>query len=184
MRFNDHSELTGLHAFLSASQYHWVNYDPDKLALRFKTYLAAQKGTELHEHAKRCIQLGTKLARSKKTLNRYVNDAIGFRMTPEQVLFYSPNCFGTADAISFRDNLLRIHDLKTGVTAVSMKQLEVYTALFCLEYEIRPGTIDVELRIYKDDDVIVYIPETDEIVRIMDQIVSFDKIINGLKVTE
>lgn len=184
MRFNDHSELTGLHAFLSASQYHWVNYDPDKLALRFKTYLAAQKGTELHEHAKRCIQLGTKLARSKKTLNRYVNDAIGFRMTPEQVLFYSPNCFGTADAISFRDNLLRIHDLKTGVTAVSMKQLEVYTALFCLEYEIRPGTIDVELRIYKDDDVIVYIPETDEIARIMDQIVSFDKIINGLKVTE
>ena len=184
MRFNDHSELTGLHAFLSASQYHWVNYDPDKLALRFKTYLAAQKGTELHEHAKRCIQLGTKLARSKKTLNRYVNDAIGFRMIPEQVLFYSPNCFGTADAISFRDNLLRIHDLKTGVTAVSMKQLEVYTALFCLEYEIRPGTIDVELRIYKDDDVIVYIPETDEIARIMDQIISFDKIINGLKVTE
>lgn len=184
MRFNDHSELTGLHAFLSASQYHWVNYDPDKLALRFKTYLAAQKGTELHEHAKRCIQLGTKLARSKKTLNRYVNDAIGFRMIPEQVLFYSPNCFGTADAISFRDNLLRIHDLKTGVTAVSMKQLEVYTALFCLEYEICPGTIDVELRIYKDDDVIVYIPETDEIARIMDQIISFDKIINGLKVTE
>lgn len=182
MRFNDHSELTGLHAFLSASQYHWVNYDPEKISLRYKTYLAAQKGTELHEHAKRCIQLGTKLARSKKTLNRYVNDAIGFRMIPEQVLFYSPNCFGTADAISFREDLLRIHDLKTGVTPVSMKQLEVYASLFCLEYHISPVSIDMELRIYQDDDVMVHIPEHKEILRIMDQIISFDKIIDELKV--
>ena len=93
MTFNDHSRLRGQHAFLSASKYSWINYDPDKLAVVYTNFMATQKGTELHEFAAKCIELGQKLPRSKKTLNNYVNDAIGFRMTPEQVLYYSDNCF-------------------------------------------------------------------------------------------
>lgn len=175
MNFNTHSELEGRHAFLSASKYHWINYDEEKLGRVYFTALAAQKGTELHEFAFQAIRLGQKLQASKKTLNRYVNDAIGFRMTPEQVLFYSRNAFGTADAISFRKGLLRIHDLKTGVSPTSFHQLEVYCAFFCLEYRIKPAEIDIELRIYQNDDVQVFTPEVDQITHIMDKIITFDK---------
>lgn len=181
MNFNQHSELRGLHAFLGASKYHWSNYDDEKLIATYRNHSAAQKGVELHEFAHRAITLGIKLPRSPKTLNLYVNDAIGYRMTPEQVLFYSINCFGTPDAISFRKNLLRIHDLKTGVTKVSMRQLEIYAALFCLEYRARPGEIEMELRIYKDDEVLIHTPEVDDIAHIMDKIIRFDKLIEEIK---
>lgn len=180
MNFIEHSELVGQHAFLSASKYSWVNYDPDKLISTYKNFQAAQRGTELHDFARRCIELGQKLPRSNKTLNMYVNDAIGYRMTPEQVLFYSINCFGTADAISFKNGRLRISDLKTGVTPVKMTQLEVYTALFCLEYNVKPGEIETELRIYQNDDVMFYIPEVDTIAHVMDQIVVCDRLIEEL----
>lgn len=180
MNFIEHSELVGQHAFLSASKYSWVNYDPDKLISTYKNFQAAQRGTELHDFARRCIELGQKLPRSNKTLNMYVNDAIGYRMTPEQVLFYSGNCFGTADAISFKNGRLRISDLKTGVTPVKMTQLEVYTALFCLEYNVKPGEIETELRIYQNDDVMFYIPEVDTIAHVMDQIVVCDQLIEEL----
>lgn len=130
MEFNKHKNLEGCHAFLGASKYHWINYDASKVAASYRNYLATLKGTELHDFAARCIKLGQKLPKSKKTLNMYVNDAIGYRMTPEQVLYYSDNCFGTADSISFKDSLLRIHDLKTGVTPAHMEQLEIYAALF------------------------------------------------------
>lgn len=181
MNFNTHSAFEGKHAFLSASKYHWINYSNDKLDNVYKTALLAAKGTELHEFAFKAIKLGIKLPRSQKTLNTYVNDAIGYRMVPEQMLFYSVNCFGTADAISFRNKFLRIHDLKTGVTPTSMKQLEVYTAMFCLEYGHKPSDIDIELRIYQNDEVIEHIPEVDDIVHIMDKIVTFDKQIEILK---
>ena len=180
MNFIEHSELVGQHAFLSASKYSWVNYDPDKLISTYKNFQAAQRGTELHDFARRCIELGQKLPRSNKTLNMYVNDAIGYRMTPEQVLFYSINCFGTADAISFKNGRLRISDLKTGVTPVKMTQLEVYAALFCLEYNVKPGEIETELRIYQNDDVTFYVPEVDELAHIMDQIVVCDRLIEEL----
>ena len=128
--------------------------------------------------------LGQKLPKSKKTLNMYVNDAIGYRMTPEQVLYYSDNCFGTADSISFKDNLLRIHDLKTGVTPAHMEQLEIYAALFCLEYKIKPADIDIELRIYQSDDILVFNPTVEDIVPIMDKIITSDKIISKIKEEE
>ena len=32
MNWNDHSKLVGLHAFLGASKYHWINYDAARLA--------------------------------------------------------------------------------------------------------------------------------------------------------
>jgi hypothetical protein len=102
-------------------------------------------------------------------------------MKPEQILFYSVNCFGTADCISFKNNTLRIHDLKTGVTATSMKQLEVYAALFCLEYNYKPYQISIELRIYQNDDVEIYTPQNEDIVHIMDKIITFDKQIELLK---
>ena len=181
MNFNMHSDLIGQHAFLSASSYHWINYDEDKLISRFLSYQAAAKGTALHELAQRCIELGIKLPRTRKTLNLYVNDAIGFRMQTEQVLYYSNNCFGTADAVSFRKNKLRIHDLKNGATPCSMNQLYIYAALFCLEYDVKPIDIEIELRLYQSDEVLVDNPEAEIIYNIMDKIVLFDKRIELLK---
>lgn len=182
MNFNKHSHLEGLHAFLSPSKYHWVNYTDEKLQGTFLNYQAAARGTRLHDFAKECIELGIKLPRSRKTLNMYVNDAIGFRMIPEQILFYSDNCFGTADAISFKKEVLRIHDLKNGVSPVSMKQLEVYVALFCLEYDISINDIHVELRIYHMDDVLIHEPESETIKYIMTKIIDFDRQIETLKI--
>lgn len=181
MNWNKHSDLKGLHAFLSASKYHWINYDADKLVDVYTKWTAAQRGTKLHEFAATCIELGQKLPRSTRTLNMYVNDAIGYRMNPEQVLFYSENCFGTADAISFRKGQLRIHDLKTGVVPAHIEQLMIYAALFCLEYRVKPSTIKTELRIYQNDEVLVHNPEGDEILPIMDKIVTFDKILKNIR---
>lgn len=184
MNFNDHSRLVGTHAFLSASNYHWINYDLEKLSERFLTASAAKRGTELHVFASEAIRLGIKLPKTSKTLNMYVNDAIGYRMTPEQVLFYSPNCFGTVDAIAFKRNLLRIHDLKTGVTKASMHQLEVYAAMFCLEYNFKPFNIDIVLRIYQEDEIVELLPERDVITHLMDKIITFDKHLEKLRQEE
>jgi hypothetical protein len=182
MNFNDHSRLEGQHAFLSASKYHWINYDEEKLVDKFTKFQAAQRGTALHELARRCINLGVKLPKTNRTLNLYVNDAIGFKMQTEQILYYSDNCFGTADTISFRKAFLRIHDLKTGDTPASINQLMVYNALFCLEYNVKPIEIETELRLYQSDDVLVHIPDPEEIFRIMDKIILFDKRIEQLKI--
>lgn len=184
MNFIKHSNLEGKHAFLSASKYHWLNYSDDKLIESFSNHRAAEKGTELHDFARRCIELGIKLPKNTKTLNLYVNDAIGFRMNPEVTLYYSDNCFGTADAISFKNDILRIHDLKTGTGPTSMHQLEIYASLFCMEYNVKPSTIAMKLRIYQNNEILEYEPETDTILSVMDKIVSFDKIIEQLKSEE
>lgn len=181
MNFNSHSDLAGKHAFLSASKYHWIRYDDDKLDQSYLTALAAARGTRLHEFAMEAILLGIKLRGTSSTLTSYVNDAIGFRMTPEQVLYYSDNVFGTVDAISFRKNLLRIHDLKTGVNKCSFDQLLIYAALFCLEYGLKPAAIEIELRIYQNDEVNIDIPDPHDIIEIMDKIVRFDARINALR---
>lgn len=182
MNFNKHYSLEGKHAFLGASKYHWINYDADKLVDSYIKFQATLNGTILHDFACQCITLGQKLPKSQKTLNMYVNDAIGFKMKPEQVLYYSDNCFGTADAIIFRNNLLRIHDLKTGVTRAHMEQLEIYAALFCLEYNKKPSDIDMELRIYQNNEIIVHNPTVEDILPIMDKIITFDKIIDKMKI--
>lgn len=181
MLFNQHSGLTGKHAFLSPSNYHWLNYDEHKLEARFHTVMAARRGTDLHDLAHEAIRLGVKLAKSNQALSTYVNDAIGYKMACEQPLYYSDNCFGTADTMSFRRNKLRIHDLKTGVSATSMKQLEVYTALFCLEYGVDPFEIDIELRIYQRDEIRVHDPIREAILAIMDKIIIFDQQIEAIK---
>lgn len=181
MIFNAHSDLAGQHAFLSASNYHWINYTDEKMDRRYVAALAAVRGTELHKFAHDAIRLGIKLPATKKTINMYVNDAIGYRMSSEVVLYYSDNCFGTCDTIQFKRNKLRVHDLKTGLTQTSEKQLEVYSALFCLEYGFKPHAIDIELRIYQSDDVRIYEADPDVIAHIMDRIVTFDKRINALR---
>lgn len=178
MDFTKHYELQGKHAFLSPSQNAWLNYDEEKLKRIVTNSRAKELGTRLHELASELIELKQKLPRSNKTLNAFVNDAIGYRMESEVVLYFSEFCFGTADAISFKKNLLRIHDLKTGVTPVSMQQLMVYSALFCLEYKKSPSEIDIELRIYQLDEVITYIPTPEEVRRCMDRIIESDKIIS------
>lgn len=184
MNFNRHYNLEGKHAFLSASKYHWVNYSDEKLDDYFRTYYAAQRGSELHALAAKLISLGVKLPRNDKTLNKYVNDGIGFKMTPEVTLYYSDNCFGTADTIVFNKDMLRIHDLKTGITPASMKQLDIYTALFCLEYHVEPTKIMIENHIYQNDEVFVREPPADDILFVMDKIVTFDKRIDKLKLEE
>ena len=182
MKFNGHSTLVGQHAFLSASNYHWLNYDLDKLTERYLRHQALQRGTDLHDLACRCIKLGVKMPRTRHTLNMYVNDGIGFKMTPEQPLYFSPNCFGTADTISFNQNFLRIHDLKTGESDTSLHQLEIYAALFCLEYGYRPEELDgIELRIYQNNDIRMENPEPEQIAQIMETIITFDKQIEKLK---
>lgn len=187
MQFNAHPKLKGKHSFLSPSKYHWVNYDEDKLASVFGTQLNAMRGTQLHEYASTAIRLRMKQARSTKTVNAFVNDCLSFRMSSEVPLYYSDNSFGTADALGFRMDastgffILRIFDLKTGTTVTSLKQLYVYAALFCLEYEHRPEDIMMEFRIYQNDDVQIERDTDPEKIRdIMKKIVRFDGIINDM----
>lgn len=177
MQFNKHKNLEGLHAPFSASKSHWLRYDDAKAVTTYRKKKAAERGSILHAWAKMTIDLGLKMPDDNKTLNQYVNDAVGFKMSTEVVLYFSDRFFGTADTISFRNKKLRIHDLKTGENPVSMEQLLVYTALFCLEYSIKPGDIEIELRIYQNNEVVYHNPTAEEILPIMDKIVHLDKLI-------
>jgi RecB family exonuclease len=181
MIFNQHPQIVGKHAFLSPSSYSWLNYDSHKLEARFHSAMAARRGTDLHALAHEAVRLGVKLSRSNQALSTYVNDAIGYKMVTEQTLYFSENCFGTADTISFRRNKLRIHDLKTGITATSEHQLEVYAALFCLEYGVSPFDIEIELRIYQRDEIRIFDSIPEAILEIMDKIIEFDQQIQAIK---
>lgn len=184
MRFNRHSNLEGLHAPFSPSQSSWLRYDEEKVLEVYSNKKAAEYGSRIHAWAAETIKLGMKQPKSKQTVAAYINDAIGFKMEPEVVLFHSERFFGTADAISFRKKggrwLLRIHDLKTGKIPAKMDQLKVYAALFCLEYGYKPADIDMELRLYQNDEVVYHIPTPDEITPIMDKIVYFDRLLEKL----
>lgn len=179
MKFNNHSNLEGLHAPFGASRSSWLRYDDNKAIEYLQNMRAAEYGTRLHAWAAETIKLKIRQARSEQTICRYVNDAIRYNMEPEVVLFYSPNFFGTADAICFKNNVLRIHDLKTGSTPVKMEQLYIYAALFCLEYKIKPGEIEMELRIYQNDQVMTENPTAEDILPIMDKIIHLDKILEN-----
>ena len=180
MIFNTHSHLEGQHSFLSPSNYHWMNYDDEKLDRKYVARLASMRGQELHKFAAESIRLGVKL-QATDTLGLYVNDAIDYGMSPEQVLFYSENAFGTSDAVGFRRNKLRIHDLKNGQIPGSFHQLEIYAALFCLEYEVNPFEIEMELRLYQHDGVQFYFADPDDIMHIMETIKRFDKRIKQIR---
>lgn len=182
MNWNTHYKIEGSHAFLGASKHSWVNYTDDKLRETYMNAMARERGSRLHAFAAEAIKLGIKLPKNRNSLNAYVNDAIGFRLTPEQILYYSDNAFGTADSIGFRNGLLRVHDLKTGTVPASMTQLHIYDALFCLEYKHKPNEIDIENRIYQNGECVIDNPNPDDIFRIMDTIIRFDKIVDTMKV--
>lgn len=183
MKWNDHSKILGSHAFLGASKHGWLTDDAEKLRARYIRWLAVQRGTELHDLAAKLIKLGIELPQTTKTFDLYVNDAIGFRMRPEQPLYYSENCFGTADAIAWdeKTKFLRIHDLKTGEVPAKMEQLYIYAALFCLEYHQKPANMGFELRIYQNDGIEIDNPTGELIFPIMEKIIQFDKVLNNIK---
>ena len=181
MEWNDHHKLVGQHAYLGATQFRWLNYSDKKLVDIYNSRMNVLRGTELHELAAKAIKLRERFPKTESTLPRYVNDAIGFGMTPEQILYYSENCFGTADAIMFRDGMLRIHDLKTGTVPAHMEQLMIYAALFCLEYHQNPEEIAIELRIYQNNMVNAYVPSGEEIRTIMNRIIHADEIVRKCK---
>lgn len=180
--FHKHHDFEGKHAFLSPSSYHWIRYDEDKLRAVYSNHLATLKGTELHALAAKLIANKVKLPRTRQTLNMYVNDAIGYGLTPEQVLVYSENCFGTADAIGVKGRTLYIFDLKTGSAKASLDQLKVYAALFCLEYNIDPTSFeDIDMRIYQANQVSSELASLYEIQDIMKTIEHFDAVIDSMK---
>lgn len=207
MIWSNHSKdvKEGDHAILGASQHAWLNYDSEKLFESYKRRYAQSIGTHTHEYARRYIRWGQKAKAGDKTgllvhllenhipanaidINKlfatwqvYVNDSVNCKMRPEQVLYYSSNAFGTADAISFRKDRLKIFDLKTGEGKVYMEQLYIYAALFCLEYDVKPGDIDIETRIYQFGDYIAEYPTAEDITPVMDRIVSFDKTIERFR---
>lgn len=167
MNFNKHLELRDKHALLSPSKPYWLNYSQDQLRNYIIAQNAAARGTKLHDLAAKLIEEGLKLRGSTQTMTAYVNDAIGYGMTPEVGLKYSDLCFGHADAVEFSRGVLRIHDLKTGTGPTHMEQLEIYAALFLLEYErvlgVNPLNTKVNLRIYQNDDIQEYEPDKDRL---------------------
>ena len=181
MNFKRHLRLAGEHAFLSPSYYHWINYDPDRLVNRWYTWQKTKQGVEAHQYAAHCIDNKIVQDDDSTLLGMYINDCIDFQMQAEVILYYSDNCFGTADAISFWRNVLRISDLKTGASPTSVHQLEVYAALFSLEYDVDPYDIEIELRIYQDDEVRLYDATPSDILEIAKKIIIFDHRINQLK---
>jgi hypothetical protein len=172
---------------MSPSQYHWLNYDEAKIRDRFFTAAAAALGTRKHELAAELIDMGIKLPDTGQTLNSYVNDCIGHRMQTEVLLYFSDNCFGTADAIDFRLNpktqkmRLRVFDLKTGDSKASEKQLWVYIAIFCHEYEIDINEIEIDARIYQHDMIYTFEIDPVEILNVIALMKRNDDIINNAR---
>lgn len=181
MIFNRHLELKDKHAILSPSKPYWLNYDRDQILNYVRAQQAAARGTKLHDLAAKLIEEGLKLRGSTQTLTAYVNDAIGYGMTPEVGLKYSDACFGHTDAIDFSRGVLRIHDLKTGSGPTHMEQLEIYAALFLLEYErvlgVNPLNTKVNLRIYQNDDIQEYSPDKDRIEEVIYAIKEKDAVV-------
>jgi len=147
------------HAFLSPSKYHWLGYDVEKLKRSYKNHRSAARGTEMHDVAAKLIKLGVHMPKNKLAINSYINDSIAYRMSTEIVLYHSPYCYGTCDSIAFDGEWLRIFDLKTGESGGDMKQLLLYAALFCLQYNVDPDTIKFDLRLYHGVDIDIFNPE-------------------------
>lgn len=145
-------------------------------------YMYLNENLEVTDYAKKLIaNLRTLPKEVFEAVIAYINHGVGFKMNIEQGLQYSEYCFGHADTICFRDNVLRIHDLKTGANPAHMEQLKVYAALFCLEYEIHPRNITIILRLYQWDGIEELVINTEseefeELIAIMDRIIATEKI--------
>lgn len=205
MEWKDHSKLKGTHALLGASQSAWLRYTDDQMFDKYVSSYAQALGTSLHELAADLITEKIKLTKNDKrlvlhhlsksriprnvfdmdfifpNLMSYVNDAIGYRMDAEKILYFSDNAYGTADSICFRNNMLRVHDYKSGKGPVKMDQLYIYVALFCLEYNVRPGEIEIETRLYHANEIVTEHPTAEDILPIMDAIVINDKFLSKIR---
>ena len=205
MIWNRHSNLEGSHAFLSASKYNWITKTNEELVQAYTNSYSQTIGTLMHAYAADSIKFREKLRKSDArgakfdlmrrdvpefaidirsffpTVMAYVNDSIDYMMDPEVLLYYSDLCYGTADSITVSNDILRIHDLKTGITPAKTDQLMVYAALFFLEYPYKPERMRTELRIYQMDDIIVREPEVEEIREVMNAIVEKDRVLQKLK---
>lgn len=211
MKFDKHPELEGRHAYLGASKYAWLNYDDDKLRSSYANSFAQAIGTSIHELASDLIRHRRKINKRDRNLILYkldqdyipvsvvdtnyilnnlvpyVSDAIDFGMETEVGLKYSEFCFGTTDAIQYyeKEKLLRIHDLKTGITPAHMEQLQIYEALFFLEYGdklgITPKDIDCELRIYQDGEIVAFNPDPKDTEDIMQKAIHGDLIVTDIR---
>lgn len=210
MNFRRHSELEGKHAILSASSWRWINDDIESLTKRICSQYLSTIGTILHDVARKHIKHRIKLNKYDKknvmlelveqgvpayvidTINfdsmyenlmNYVNDCVAFKMTPEVVLRFSNNFFGTSDAIKYSDEtrFLRIHDYKSGTTPAHIEQTLIYAALFCLEYGVKPSSLSgCECRIYQVPEPIIYEPTPEEIQQIIERIITFDNFMNKM----
>lgn len=170
MIWSSYSQLEGKHAMLSPSKPAWLNYDDEKTLASYESFKAAQHGTELHALAAKMIKMGIRPQDDGSTFSMYVNDAINYRMRPEQQLLATELAFGTADAIIYRQNILRIHDLKTGLNETSWWQLRTYAAYFCIDYEKNPFNIDqIVLRIYQNQEIKEEVADPDVITHIMEK---------------
>lgn len=205
MNWNQHRNLEGSHAFLSASKYSWLSKTNEEIVQSYTNSFSQAIGTLSHAFAADYIRFREKLKKGDSrtlkmdlmrkgipeyaidiraffpTVMQYVNDSIDFMMDPEVLLYYSDLCFGTADSIQVSNGVLRVHDLKTGSTVAKIDQLKIYAALFYLEYGQKPERFRTELRIYQSDDIIVHEPEVDEIREVMDAIVEKDRVLQKLK---
>lgn len=211
MKFDKHPELKGRHAYLGASKYAWLNYDDDKLKSSYASSFAQAIGTSIHELAANLISHRRKINKRDRNLILYkleqdyipasvvdtnyilnnlipyVSDAIDFGMETEVGLKYSEVCFGTTDAIQYyeKERLLRIHDLKTGTTPAHMEQLQIYEALFFLEYGdqlgIVPKDIDCELRIYQGGEIVSFTPDPKDTEDIMEKAIHGDLIVTDVR---
>lgn len=210
MTWNMHSNLIGKHALFNPSGVTWLNYSTEEDGLeqifqRYRAQYATLIGTTMHEYAEKRIRYRLRMTKSDKNsvlmylldkgipisvidmdymfdnLYHYVNDAIGFRMDPEVILFYSDNCYGTTDAIYYRNKELRIHDYKSGRSVPHIEQPLIYAGLFCLEYGVKPKEITTNLRIYHAEEVLESTPEPEQIESVMTQIIALDKIVDKWK---
>lgn len=207
MYWNDHHDLVGKHAYLSPSGYHWLGWTDDVFATRFYNQYATTIGTLVHALASNCIKHRIKLHKHDTALIEcelsrnyipkesydssyiiqnvapFVNDAIGFRLDSEVILYYSKWCFGTTDAIrdDTRLNILRISDYKNGQTPAKFDQLMIYAALYCLEYHKKPESFKkIELRLYQNLETSLMEANPEDISKIMERIVYCDSMINTL----
>lgn len=197
MILNQHLELEGKHAVFGGSNWRWINYENDEDFIRaLISRQATEIGTGVHSYARKHISRGFKVGNTKDAKNdlllylledcgipeyaidisslfdnmrNYINDAVGFHMTPEVPIKFADNVFGTADALIFSDGTLRIHDLKTGYTPAHMEQLMIYAAFYCLEYRVKPMDISYVLRIYQNNEIWEEVPDPMDIQRITKQ---------------
>ena len=80
---------TFLHSTFSPSDKSWLNFDREKIRQRVMMARAIQRGTELHELAKHCIDMRTPLDSSNGIISKYVKDCIELGMETEVTLTYS-----------------------------------------------------------------------------------------------